>query len=336
MPIARRLGIFAARSAPLYHWMDRRKAQRVFKNDALKALYQRPGLGRGISLTRNSHYNQDWDASGDQSIRLTLNQEKLAQRHKILPIDAEFWRYTKTGKLKPGEKYDPEIIPADRSKEWHSNPGGQFAEEFLIGSITPLHNYLTEIYYRHGGHDDETFLRALARYVKKWQIPLVVNPSSGSWKYYAEQFPTARVVPHQHSYDAPFRPLRQTAAARMNEAAWNELSYAQQKAYKAKHPTSKWRINKMSPEQTKRYLQTIKQTFRSYHKAQRGKEYKDFIGRPTQIGDAEHDRRTNFNIWRSSIKRALQRGDKVPNYVRQDYIVRTKLYEKHSNKAYEV
>ena len=43
-------------------------------------------------------------------------------------------------------------------------------------------------------------------------------------------------------------------------------------------------------------------TWEAYHESQRGKTYKDFIGRPTVIGDAEHERRNSRYYWEAAKK----------------------------------
>lgn len=43
-------------------------------------------------------------------------------------------------------------------------------------------------------------------------------------------------------------------------------------------------------------------TWESFHESQKGKTYKDFIGRTTTIGDAEHDKRNSRYLWESAKK----------------------------------
>jgi hypothetical protein len=120
------------RDAPLYHWMNGRKALEVFRTDALLPKFAHEMLGhqRGISLTRNKHYHH----FNGQSACLVFNQAKLAQTHRIKPIDAE--RAAAVDRRETG------------LNSYHDRPayGNEMAEEFVLGAIKPLHSYLAAIY----------------------------------------------------------------------------------------------------------------------------------------------------------------------------------------------
>ena len=116
--------------------------------------------------------------------------------------------------------------------------------------------------------------------------------------------------------------------------AWEQLSYQEQAAYLKAHPTSKKRITQMSPQDLAEHHKIIQQTYANYHKSTRGTQFKDFIGRPTAVDDAEHHRRTNFYIWRGNIHKAIKDGTKIPAKVLADYTKRSKMYDKGGAAAY--
>ena len=149
------------RDAPLYHWLSAGKASRSFNSDRLRPLFAHKMLGnvKGISLTRNVRYAHEWTDEG-APIRLTFNQSKLAQRYRIVPVDAEY--------AAAFDRKDANLNQRDRANPFRR--GGEMAEEFLLGTIEPLHDYLDEIYLKY--HNDEPFLmRALTRYLRKFNVP---------------------------------------------------------------------------------------------------------------------------------------------------------------------
>ncbi len=152
--------LLEARQAPLYHWMSATKAARAFNSDRLRPLFAHKMLGKmkGISLTRNSRYKHDW-VQDSIVIRLTLNQTKLAQRYKIVPVDAEHAAAI--------DRRDDPIDFKDRRDFTYRN-GTEMAEEFLLGTIEPLHLYIDEIFLDEYHNDNTPLMNALPRYLRKW------------------------------------------------------------------------------------------------------------------------------------------------------------------------
>lgn len=155
--------IMEGRDAPLYHWLSAAKAARSFNSDRLRPLFAHKMLGstKGISLTRNAHYTHSWAEAG-APIRLTFNQGKLAQRYKIVPLDAEHAAAI--------DRKDPNRDHHDRN-DAYGKPGGEMAEEFVLGIIEPLHLYIDEIFLRDYHNDDPFLMRALPRYLRKFNVP---------------------------------------------------------------------------------------------------------------------------------------------------------------------
>ena len=83
------------RDAPLYHMMDARKAESIFRNDTMYATTQHklPSHGYifGSSFTR---WAKRWNTvSGNKaygSVWIEVDQTKLTQRHKMIPVDGEW------------------------------------------------------------------------------------------------------------------------------------------------------------------------------------------------------------------------------------------------------
>jgi len=179
----------SSRSAPLYHFMDHVKAMSVFFEDAMPARWEHniPTIGNvmGNSFTRNGRFEFH-----DRPIRLVMDQAKLAQRHKIMPLDGEaVFRHKWTNRLAPGIR--------DRTLNPLPN---QMAEEFVVGDIKPLHAYLISVelnapnHYMTGAETIELH-EDTVKYCEKWAIPLTVSPAylakieeiKQRWKEYEEE-----------------------------------------------------------------------------------------------------------------------------------------------------
>lgn len=121
------------RDAPLYHGMSLEKAASVFKTDTLKASWTHdiPSLGKvtGTSLSRNSRLKYG-------NIVLVLDQAKLSRRFKMIPLDGEFMFYKGNSNDRRQKVYNP-FAPG--------NVSPQLAEEFLVGDIKNLSQYILEI-----------------------------------------------------------------------------------------------------------------------------------------------------------------------------------------------
>lgn len=152
------------RDAPLYHTMDYKKAEAVFLDDTMEARWGHriPGYGKvmGNSFTRNKLLR--WR----DHIMLDIDQSKLAQTHKIIPLDGHMI-YT-AGHLSPSE-FGKVRAPIDRLG---SQP---LSEEFVVGDIKNLHRYITSITlleYRSYAGDVSYVYQFTSAYAKKWNIPL--------------------------------------------------------------------------------------------------------------------------------------------------------------------
>lgn len=151
------------RDAPLYHWMSGAKASKVFQKDSLQAQFSHVVVGqKGVSLTRNKHYRH---FHGTQ-VCLVFDQAKLIQRYRIIPLDAERAAAQDRGT-------DPAIA---RDRNNFFGGGDEMAEEFVIGSIQPLHSYLSRILV--GDHNDMPFIDRMLIFARHYGIPLDVidNP----------------------------------------------------------------------------------------------------------------------------------------------------------------
>lgn len=161
--------IMEARSAPLFHMMDGKKAINVFETDAIEGRWTHniPGMGErtGTSLTRNNNNRMLLN----RVVRLTLDQEKLSARYKIVPLDGEVV-FAQTQNLR---------VHQDRKLNL---PNAQLREEFLIGDIAPLHRYLMRIDIREGdfsrlkADDALRIAELIPAYAEQHNIELVIHP----------------------------------------------------------------------------------------------------------------------------------------------------------------
>lgn len=170
-----------ARQAPLYHNMTEQKAQYVFTKDAMPARWTHniPNFGKvsGNSFTRNKFLQQEQNSV----VRLTVDQARLAQTHKIIPLNAELIHgFTQHNDFLNDIDVPPEPLsqyqarkeqPDDRSKP----DKDRFDEEFVIGDIKQLHRYVTQIDIwgdLNYAEDQGRFLIAMMKYAKKFNIPV--------------------------------------------------------------------------------------------------------------------------------------------------------------------
>ena len=162
------------RDAPLYHNLSSDKAEAVFSNDSIPGLWEHdlPGMGRvrGNSFTRNRLYRDGYP------VQLVVDQAKLAQTHKIIPVNAELiHRMNMANHLRRSSGKEPLTImtmPAD-ALDRHKHVQNQMSEEFVVGDINNLHQYVTKIIlYKGIGAGGMHFLN---EYAKKFKIPLIMN-----------------------------------------------------------------------------------------------------------------------------------------------------------------
>lgn len=159
----------SSRSAPLFHFMDERKAFDVFANDAMPGRWKHriPGMGEvmGNSFTRNKSFKFH-----ARPVRLVMNQARLAQRYKMVPLDGELiFRHTNQWAPRDGHR--------DRMMNRKSQP---LAEEFVVGDIQPLHVFIDRIELTNGnaymsGADTLELHDVATAYSKKWGVALAVS-----------------------------------------------------------------------------------------------------------------------------------------------------------------
>lgn len=164
------------RDAPLYHNLSSAKAASVFSNDSMPGLWQHdfPGMGRvsGNSFTRNRLYRDGYP------VQLVVDQAKLAQTHKIIPVNAELiHRMNMANSARRTYDKDPNLLtPQDMdSSAWDRSKRAQdqMSEEFVVGDIDNLHRYITKIVLHKG--ISAGGMHFLNEYSKKFKIPLIMN-----------------------------------------------------------------------------------------------------------------------------------------------------------------
>jgi hypothetical protein len=159
------------RDAPLYHFTRYPDIVEIILSDSLNNVTPQIVNGKdvkGVSLTRDKRFN--W--TGD--IRLMIDQKKLSQRFKLSPVDYFAGPYFKDKKdfhsgyigleTGYGDKFDR------RKGKWAEY------EEFVIGKIKPLHNYLVRIDILKNSEalEDEYFMDVLRELETNSGIPHAV------------------------------------------------------------------------------------------------------------------------------------------------------------------
>lgn len=164
------LRLVEGRDAPLYHMMDLSKSIAVFGNDILPSRWEHRILGNdtkyGTSLSRNSRFR----FHDDYLIRLTFDQAKLAQRYKLIPLDAESaYHFSREPRNYPWGKHRDRVMNQAENKF-------SFSEEFLLGDVNPLNRYLTaiDLFLTRfpEGADEKAFIKLVTTYAKQHNIPL--------------------------------------------------------------------------------------------------------------------------------------------------------------------
>jgi biopolymer transport protein ExbD len=168
------INIVEGREAPLYHAINPGKLRDTLNSNTLKATWTHdiPGMGKqtGISLTRNKNVKYNY-------VVLVLDQAKLAQKFKMIPVDGEHLFY------KSDTVRDRGSSISTLTRRGPNNL--QLAEEFLIGDIPNLSNYLLEIHLvepTHGttvyhSEDLARIMALLQDYSSKHNnIPIIVEP----------------------------------------------------------------------------------------------------------------------------------------------------------------
>ena len=158
--------LLESRDAPLYQMVQRKKAEYIFSTDSMPArhIHDIPRYGKvmGNSFTRNSKLVW-WGV-----VWLQINQTRLRQRHKIIPVDGEY-----VLSVMRGAKLDNDN--RDRISE-------HLSEEFVVGDIVHLHYYITKITMRYSNAfrllsriDILTLHKLVNDYANNWNIPLEID-----------------------------------------------------------------------------------------------------------------------------------------------------------------
>ena len=142
--------------------MDVHKAVAVFTDDTMPARFTHHDLVGGRLISGNSFSrNPGMSVRPTDCVRITMDQDALRRRHRIIPFDADaaYERYSRfigdDGRVDWEEfedywdAYDLDPKESDRSKRrW----GQQWSEEFVLGDIRELHRYVARIEVNYQDH----------------------------------------------------------------------------------------------------------------------------------------------------------------------------------------
>jgi hypothetical protein len=162
------------RAAPLYHWLDNEKAHYMLTHDAMLGKWDHymPIEGQsfqGNSFTRNSKLNLE-----HCKMRITVDQGKLASRFKIMPTDGNYvFHSSRARKDSKDGNVDMSRYNYLRDRTYSSSEAYNFAEEFVVGDITNIHLYITEMFVDNLRYvfDEEQ----IQEYCTKYGIKLVMK-----------------------------------------------------------------------------------------------------------------------------------------------------------------
>lgn len=171
-----------ARQGLLYYWVDLSKLRMLFTEDSFKGewTHRDPLTKRvmiGTSMSRNPMFKHV-----HRSARLVFDEAKLAQRFKIIPLDADYvYTYGVDPKYYGGPAKD--LLDQARTKISRVyEPEFQYAEEFVLGNIPQTHRYLVAIdidpeslRYEEGG--TSTYIELAREYSRRYGIPLRLRPT---------------------------------------------------------------------------------------------------------------------------------------------------------------
>lgn len=169
------------RGGYLYHGMNEAKALAVLSNDSMPANWQSniPGVGRvnGNSFTRNKLYGTRW-IDGGYLVRLVIDQARLAQTHKMIPVNAERLHRLAVTNNTRRELGNPESNITDlpsSTNDRRKSDDARMDEEFVVGDINNLHRYVVSIEMvnvRESLEIRPATALALVNFCKKFKIPL--------------------------------------------------------------------------------------------------------------------------------------------------------------------
>ncbi len=183
--------LFEGRDAPLYMAISSGKLSGLLDSDTLVASTESKGSGHflkdlgyketekvaGHSMTRNP--NLSWMEKQNYPGVFTINQNKLSQKHKIIPLDADYVAWNKSP-YSAGETYDKHgnMIPdfkniemKKRSRDRIKNRDKDvWAEEFVVGSIPNFSKYVVSLKINHNAREENTHV--LYKYAEKYNIAI--------------------------------------------------------------------------------------------------------------------------------------------------------------------
>lgn len=189
--------VMEGRDAPLYHSMNIEKAKNVFGRDELQGRWEHtlPLTGKnvkGTSLSRNPRlaFNRE-----TYIVMLELDQRLLAQKYKINTLDADIavrrrglkavQNPSRSRELQVFRYGYGEVSPYER-EQTQNMFYGDFAEEFVEGTVRPLHKYIRAIYLRVKNPQqfiDRYFdsIPTLVKYAEENNLPLLTWPSKDNF-----------------------------------------------------------------------------------------------------------------------------------------------------------
>ena len=184
--------LLEAREADLYHSMSLQKAANVLHNDIMPAAWAHyvPGLGkiRGNSFTRNQNLR-----FGYRNVILTIDQSKLSNSNKIIPLDAQnvYHQEFNDAQRSVGPPSSLRGYPGSNDRGMSAN--AQHQEEFVVGDIKNLHRYIKSIQL-YGYHEDmpeledlEVSWQVFRQYVRKYNIPFKVDKTVRNFLDYSKE-----------------------------------------------------------------------------------------------------------------------------------------------------
>jgi hypothetical protein len=166
--------ITESKSSPLYHWLTTEKAYFIIDHDAMPGKWDHfmPVEGKvyqGNSFSRNSRLNLE-----HCKMRITVDQAKLASKYKIMPTDGNYVFHSSRARNQSKDgTVDMSRFNYLRDRTHSSSEAYNFAEEFVVGDITNLHLYITEIFVDNLRYTFD--MEPIELYCQKYGIKLVLK-----------------------------------------------------------------------------------------------------------------------------------------------------------------
>lgn len=183
----------------LYHNTSLEKLDTILRTNTLPATWAHvlPDGSKktGSSLTRNPQLGRRIWTTPFGPVQLVLNQDKLQQNYKLIPLDAE---NALQKQVDPSRLDDPRWQKRynDRLLRAREQP---FAEEFVVGDVKPLSKYLEKIiwiqeYDPQWNKKYEQDLRLIRQYARQHEIPFI-DVNKKNQKQFTQQ--DGRAVPRK-------------------------------------------------------------------------------------------------------------------------------------------